>query len=94
ALWHTGFFTVASVSLELVLGLALALALNRAYRGRGLARAAVLVPWAIPTVVAALIWRFMFEGRAGIANAVLMEVGVLEEPLVWFVHSAAAWVPV
>ncbi|HEY8165346.1 MAG TPA: sugar ABC transporter permease, partial [Gemmatimonadaceae bacterium] len=69
ALGHTAFFTVVSISLELILGLFLALAMNRAFRGRGFVRAAVLVPWAIPTVVAALLWRFMFESQAGIVNA-------------------------
>lgn len=91
---HTLFFTAASVGLELVLGLVLALALNRAYRGRGLVRAAVLIPWAIPTVVAALLWRFMFDSQAGIANAVAMSVGLMDEPFVWFIHATAAWVPV
>ena len=69
SIWHTAFFTACSVSLELVLGLVLALALNRAYRGRGLVRTAVLLPWAIPTVVAALLWQFMFDSQAGIVNA-------------------------
>jgi multiple sugar transport system permease protein len=50
--------------LELALGLALALALDRAFRGRGAVRAAVLLPWALPTVVAALLFRFLFEGHA------------------------------
>lgn len=94
AMGHTAFFTAASVGLELVLGLVLALAMNRTFRGRGLMRAAVLVPWAIPTVVAGLLWRFMFDARSGIANAVLMDVGLMDEPLVWFVDSVAAWVPV
>jgi ABC-type sugar transport system permease subunit len=61
ALGHTVFFTIVSVTLELGLGLALALGLDRAFRGRGLARAAALLPWAIPTVVAGLLWRFVFE---------------------------------
>lgn len=91
---HTLFFTVASVGVELVLGLVLALAMNRTFRGRGLMRAAVLVPWAIPTVVAALLWRFMFEAESGIVNAVLLDLGLIEEPFVWFIHSTAAWVPV
>lgn len=91
---HTLFFTVVSVGLELALGLVLALALNRAYRGRGLVRAAVLVPWAIPTVVAALLWRFMFDSDAGIANAVAMSLGFMDEPFVWFISATAAWVPV
>jgi ABC-type sugar transport system permease subunit len=94
AIWHTGLFTVASVALEMGLGLVLALALNRAYRGRGLVRAAVLVPWAIPTVVAALLWRFMFDSEAGIVNAMLIDAGLMHEPLVWFIHAIGAWVPV
>lgn len=94
AMAHTAFFAVVSVALELVLGLFLALAMDRAFRGRGLVRAAVLVPWAIPTVVAALLWRFLFDAQAGIVNAVLVDVGVLREPIVWFVRAATAWVPV
>ncbi|HEY8196114.1 MAG TPA: sugar ABC transporter permease [Gemmatimonadales bacterium] len=94
SLGHTAFFAVTSVGLELIIGLWLALALNRAFRGRGLVRAAVLVPWAIPTVVSALLWRFMFEGQTGIVNSVLVGIGLLKEPVVWFIHPAAAWVPV
>jgi len=94
ALGHTAFFAAASISLELVLGLALALAMNRAFRGRGLVRAAVLVPWAIPTVVAALLWRFLFDAQAGIVNAMLVKTGVLDAPIVWFVRAATAWVPI
>ena len=94
ALGHTAFFVGVSVSLELGLGIGLALAMNRSFRGRGLVRVVVLVPWAIPTVVAGLVWRFMFEGESGIANAVLVGSGLLSEPLVWFVQAGTAWVPV
>lgn len=94
ALGHTALFTVVSVSLELVLGLIFALAMNRAFRGRGIVRVAVLVPWAIPTVVAALLWRFLFDSQAGIANVLLTQAGVIDQPIVWFVHAATAWVPV
>jgi ABC-type sugar transport system permease subunit len=80
ALGHTAFFTATSVALELVLGTLLALALDRVFRWRGVARAAALLPWAIPTVVSGLLWRFMFEGGHG---------GVL-----WFVEPRAAWVPI
>jgi ABC-type sugar transport system permease subunit len=94
ALGHTAFFAVTSVGLELFLGLFLALAMNRAFRGRGLVRAAILIPWAIPTVVSALLWRFLFEGQSGVVNAVLVRGGVLREPLVWFIEASTAWVPV
>lgn len=94
AMGHTAVFTASSVMLELVLGLVLALVLHHSYRGRGFVRAAVLVPWAMPTVVAALMWRLMFESPVGIVNAVLTDLGLMGEPFVWFTHSLAAWVPV
>jgi multiple sugar transport system permease protein len=68
ALAHTVFFTAVSVTFELVLGLALALALHRAFAGRGLARTLTLLPWALPTVVAALVWRFLFEGTGALTD--------------------------
>src|SRR5215203_7222995 len=51
---NTVIFTVVSVTLEFIFGLAIALAVNRAFRGRGLVRAAILVPWAFPTVISAV----------------------------------------
>jgi ABC-type sugar transport system permease subunit len=94
ALGHTAFFAAASITLELLLGLAFALAMNRAYRGRAVVRASVLVPWAIPTVVAALLWRFMFESQGGVVNAVLTSSGAVDDPVNWFVRGGTAWVPV
>lgn len=93
AMGHTIFFTFVSVALELVLGLFLALAMNRAFRGRGLVRAAVLVPWAIPTVVAALLWRFLFDSQSGPISPLLVRAGITAEPVVWFIHAGLAWVP-
>jgi ABC-type sugar transport system permease subunit/ABC-type glycerol-3-phosphate transport system substrate-binding protein len=93
ALGHTVMFTISAVALELVLGLILALALNRAYRGRGLVRATVLIPWAIPTVVAGLVWNFMFQ-PVGITNQLLRSAGVIHQPLVWLNTVATAWTPV
>lgn len=93
ALWHTAIFTVGSVLPELLLGMVLALALHRIRWGRGLARLVVLVPWAIPTVVSALLWRFMFE-QNGIINAALLDIDILPHPFVWFIHATLAWVPV
>jgi ABC-type sugar transport system permease subunit len=94
ALSHTLLFTVASVTIEVGLGCVFALAMNRAFRGRSLVRAAILVPWAIPTVVSALLWRFTFEGQAGIANTMLMQLGLVKTPPEWFVSTTLAWVPV
>jgi len=94
ALTHTLVFTGVSVALELVLGLVLALAMNRAARGRAVVRAAVLIPWAIPTVVSALLWRFIFDDQAGVVNAVLADLGLVRTPIVWFIHPDLAWIPV
>ena len=94
AVAHTTFFTLLSVTAEIIIGFLLALALHHSYHGRGLVRAAVLLPWAIPTVVTALVWRFMFESPSGIVNAVLRDIGLESEPIVWFIHTTAAWIPV
>ena len=94
AMLHTAFFTATTVAAELVLGTMLALALNRTFRGRGLVRTFALLPWAIPTVVVALVWRFMFEAETGIVNAMLLDAGVIDTPVAWLVGETAAWVPV
>lgn len=93
ALGHTGFFAVISVVLELGLGLALALLLQRPFAGRGLARTLVLLPWALPGVVAALVWQFLFEGRAGISAWIAALLGVTSPP-VWLADPQLAWVPI
>src|ERR687886_294218 len=71
ALFHTLIFTVASVTLELVIGLAMALAMHEAFRGQGLLRTVVLVPWAVLTVVTAVMWRTMFVSPYGFVNTIL-----------------------
>ncbi len=92
AIAHTTIFAGISVPLELAAGLLLALVLHRVSRARGLVRTAVLLPWAIPTVVAALVWRFMFESPAGLATMASMRFGV--QPPTWFADPIAAWVPI
>jgi len=66
ALSNTVIFTVFSVAIELVLGLGLALILNKAIFGQGLIRTTSLIPWAIPTAVAALMWSYLYDGSSGI----------------------------
>ncbi|MFH1501575.1 MAG: sugar ABC transporter permease [Candidatus Eisenbacteria bacterium] len=82
-LWHTAYFTVVSVGLELVLGLAAALLLNRIRFGRTAATSAVIMPWALPTVVAATMWSLILNDRIGLVNSLLSRVGLLREPIVW-----------
>jgi len=76
-------FTVVSVGLELVLGLAAALLLNRITRGRTAMNSAVIMPWALPTVVAATMWSLILNDRIGLVNSVLDRVGLMHEPIVW-----------
>jgi multiple sugar transport system permease protein len=71
ALRHTLIFTVSSVTLELLIGLAMALAMHAAFRGQGLLRTTVLVPWAVLTVVTAIMWKTMFVSPYGFVNTVL-----------------------
>jgi ABC-type sugar transport system permease subunit len=80
ALGVTVFFTVVTLAVEVGLGLWFATIMNREFRGRGLVRAAILVPWAIPTAVTAKLWFFIFA-YDGIANHLLGFVGV--SPLLW-----------
>jgi multiple sugar transport system permease protein len=71
-------YTFVSVPIELVLGLGLALLLNRDFKGKYFAQAAILFPWAIPTVINARIWAWMFNGQYGVINDLLIRVGVFD----------------
>lgn len=70
AFYNTTFFTVTTVSIEIVIGVAMALVMHQALRGRGLVRASILVPWAIPTAVSALLFQWIFAAD-GVANSIL-----------------------
>jgi multiple sugar transport system permease protein len=71
AMKTTLIFTVSSVVLELLIGLAMALAMHAAFKGQGLLRTVVLVPWAMLTVVTAILWRTIFESPQGFVNQIL-----------------------
>ncbi|HYF84168.1 MAG TPA: sugar ABC transporter permease [Clostridia bacterium] len=79
ALKNTTVFTVISVAIELVLGLGLAIIMNRAMRGQGLIRAVSLIPWAIPTTVAALIWSYLYDGSSGIVAYMLQSLHLVRD---------------
>jgi trehalose/maltose transport system permease protein len=80
---NTLVFTVWSVLTETLLGLGLALLLNQPSRIRTLLRAALLVPWAIPTVVSARLWSWMLHDQFGIVNHHLLALGLITAPLAW-----------
>jgi trehalose/maltose transport system permease protein len=80
----TLLFTVISVALELLFALFMAMTVNSAFRGRGVMRAVMLVPWAIPTVISARLWELMLKDTgAGIINRVLMDVHLVDAPQAW-----------
>ncbi|MBI4463379.1 MAG: sugar ABC transporter permease [Acidobacteria bacterium] len=88
ALANTGYFVVLSVGLELMLGLAFAVLLHRTFRGRGLVWALVLVPWAVPNVVAARFWEWIFNADYGVFNYLLgSNIHWLGDPF-WAIHAA------
>jgi multiple sugar transport system permease protein len=88
AFGNTVYFTAASVSLELLLGLGIALLLNRTFRFKGVVTALVLVPWAIPTVVSAKMWEWMYNTDLGILNHLLgMQINWLGSPF-WAMNAA------
>lgn len=94
AVYNTLFFTVVSVSLELLFGMIIALILNVSFRGTGLVRALVLVPWAIPTVVSAKMWSWMFHDQFGIINDILIKLGFLNTPIAWAADPSWAMISV
>ena len=90
AVWNTLFFAIVSVTIETVLGLVIALTLNARIRGRGPLRAAMLIPWAIPTVVSAQMWGWMLHDQYGVINEVLLRLGVISTPWAWVADPALA----
>lgn len=83
AVKNTLIFTVISVAIETVLGLAIALLVNEAIPGRGLTRAAILVPWAIPVVVSTKIWEWMLNDQFGVINKVIIGLGLVDHGIPW-----------
>jgi trehalose/maltose transport system permease protein len=94
AVWNTVRFAVLSVVIETVLGTVIALTLDAHLPGRGLLRAAVLIPWAIPTVVSAQMWNWMYNDLYGVLNHLLLAVGLIQHPLAWTANPDLALVSV
>ena len=94
AVWNTVRFSVVSVTLETIFGLLIALALNAQFKGRGLVRAAILIPWAIPTVVSARMWGWMLNDQFGIINSMMLGVGLIDKPIAWTASADTAMIAV
>lgn len=83
AVWNTFRFAILSVSIETILGVVFALVLNLKFPGRAWVRAAVLIPWAVPTIVSARIWGWMLNDQFGVVNHFLQQLGLIVQPLAW-----------
>ena len=90
SVWVTLIFTFFSVTIESVLGLVVALVANSEFKGRTFLRIAILIPWAIPTVVSSQIWRWMFNDIYGVVNIILANLHVIPHKLAWLATPATA----
>jgi trehalose/maltose transport system permease protein len=90
SVWETIKFTLITVSFEFVLGIIIALVVNSNFKGRGAMRAAMLVPWAIPTVVAAQMWKWMFDDVFGVINDAGVRLHILHHSVAWISQPSTA----
>ncbi|MDP9307500.1 MAG: sugar ABC transporter permease [Actinomycetota bacterium] len=90
SVWETIRFTLITVSFEFVLGIIIALVVNSNFKGRGAMRAAMLVPWAIPTVVAAQMWKWMFDDVFGVINDAGVRLHILHHSVAWISQPSTA----
>jgi trehalose/maltose transport system permease protein len=90
AVWITLVFTFFSVILESVLGLTIAMVANSKFKGRTFLRVAILVPWAIPTVVSSQIWKWMVNDIYGVVNIILTNLHLIPQKIAWLATPATA----
>ncbi|MBO1501964.1 sugar ABC transporter permease [Serratia proteamaculans] len=90
ALWRTLYFTLVSVAFEGVIGVLVALLLNQKFHGRNVLRVLVILPWALPTIVNATMWRLNFNPDYGSINALLTQLGVIDHYRSWLGDPASA----
>ena len=83
ALKVSGLFALVVVSSEMVLGTSVALLLNEPFRGRNLVRALLILPWAVPTTVNAIMWRLIYNPEYGALNSLLFQLGFLDSYISW-----------
>jgi len=94
SVWNTVRFSVVSVISETIIGMMVALVLNAEFRGRGIVRAAILVPWAIPTIVSAKMWAWMLNDQFGIINDILLNLGLISQKIAWTANPDTAMLAV
>ncbi len=88
---NSAVWTVSSVSIQIILALAAAVLLNKSIKGRGIFRGLILIPWITPGVVAAMTWKWMYDGQFGILNYIFQAVGIISKPIVWLGNVKTAF---
>lgn len=88
--FNTLVFVVCTTAVTFILGLAWALMMNQPFRGRGFVRAASLLPWVLPSTVTAFLAAWIFNGQYGVLNALLINVGLIKEPVSWLAEEHGA----
>ncbi len=90
SLGNTFVWIIGVIALQLALGFVAALILNQRFPFRGVARALILIPWVTPSVITALMWRWMYDGNMGVINDLLVRSGMLERYVPWLAQSTTA----
>jgi ABC-type sugar transport system permease subunit len=86
----TAFFSLSSVFFELILAIGIALVLNQQFRGRGFVRGLIILPWALPSIVNAAMWKWIYNADYGALNALLTQIGLMDSYQVWLADPKAA----
>ncbi|MFI4982824.1 MAG: carbohydrate ABC transporter permease, partial [Nevskiales bacterium] len=87
---HSLVWVITAVALQFLIGLGAALLLNRNFAWRGIARALVIVPWALPSVIIGLVWTWMLDFNLGIINQIGVRIGLLDAPIAWLARPNTA----
>ena len=90
SLRHSLVWIVGVVGLQFLLGLVAALLLNESFWWRGLARALVVIPWALPSVIIGLMWTWMYDFNVGVSNDLLLRIGLIDQPIAWLARPDTA----
>lgn len=80
---RTTYFMVVSIAIELVIGIGVALLLNQEFRGRNILRVLILIPWALPITIDAIMWKWIFNPNYGALNSLLTQLGIIENYRPW-----------
>ena len=90
SLWHSLVWVICAVSLQFALGFTAALLLNRSFAWRSIARALVVIPWALPSVIIGLIWTWMLDFNLGVLNNIGVQLGLLQHSVPWLAQRGTA----